>query len=84
MRFLGRSGLNKLEDFSEEQVIDIAEGALTNSQINLIICDGDVCGFLSKMVKEYKDALQNDTLTDLIDELEKCEQVDDSDNDLPF
>ncbi|MDP2896836.1 MAG: hypothetical protein Q8Q12_09805, partial [bacterium] len=75
--------LAKFEDFSESQANEMAEAALTNTQINWIIRDPDVFAFLSKLAKDYRNRIQEETLLALLEKLSKRELGGD-DHDLPL
>lgn len=76
--------LTKHEGFSESQVNDIVDAALTNNQVNWIIGDSDVLEFISKIAFEYKDKITEDLLEELKKELAAHEAKEDNDDDLQF
>lgn len=76
--------LTKYEGFSESQVNEIVDAALTNNQVNWIIGDSDVLEFISKIAFEYKDKITEDLLEELKKELAAHEAKEENDDDFQF
>lgn len=76
--------LSKLENFSQSQVSEMLDAAIHNNQIAWILGDQDVYEFVSKLVTEYKDKIEEETLTRIQDALKKHEPEEDEEDDFPF
>lgn len=72
------------ENFSQSQVSEIVDAALTNSQVNWILGDHDIFEFMTKFATEYKDKIEKDSYEQLIKRLKKHEPDADEDDDFPF
>ncbi|TVO60193.1 hypothetical protein [Spiribacter vilamensis] len=71
------------ENFSQSQVSEIVDAALTNNQVSWILGDQDVFEFMIKFVAEYKDKIKEDAYDQLIQRLENHELEEDEDDDFP-
>jgi hypothetical protein len=76
--------LSRFENFSQSQVSEIIDAALTNSQVRWILGDQDVFGFMTKFAEEYKDKIEEETYGQFMDILKKHEPEEDEDGDFPF
>lgn len=72
------------ENFSQSQVSEIVDAALTNSQVNWILGDQDVFDFMNKFAAEYKDSIERESYENLIESLKEHEPDEDDDDDFPF
>lgn len=76
--------LTGFESFSQSQVSEIVDAALTNSQVNWILGDQDVFEFMTKFAVEYKNKIEEESYEKLIKLLEKYEPDKGEDDDFPF
>lgn len=72
------------ENFSQSQVSEIADAALTNSQVSWILGDHDVFEFMTKFAAEYKDKIEKESCEQLINSLKEHELDEDEDDGFPF
>lgn len=72
------------ENFSQSQVREIVDAALTNSQVGWILGDHDVLEFMTKFAAEYKDKIEEDSYTQLIKSLKMHDIDEGEDDDFPF
>lgn len=63
--------LSRFENFSQSQVSEIVDAALTNNQVNWILGDDDVFEFITKFATMYKNKIDEDAYQRLIGELKK-------------
>ncbi|MFD1698833.1 PIN domain-containing protein [Halopseudomonas phragmitis] len=71
------SKLSKYAEFNKSQANELAQVAISNSQINWIICDSDVYEFYSNLIESHGAHLENELLEQLKEELSDCEPSDD-------
>lgn len=76
--------LSGFENFSQSQVSEIIDAALTNNQVNWILGDNDVFEFITKFADEYRNKIDEEVYQRLIEELKKHKPAEDEDDDLPF
>lgn len=61
--------LLNFDDYSASHVRQIVRAALSNQQVNWIIGDSDVFGFLANLVNNYRDKIPEESLADLEEEM---------------
>jgi hypothetical protein len=76
--------LSSFENFSQLQVSEIVDAALTNSQVSWILGDQDVYEFMTKFAAEYKDKMDEDGYGNLMESLKELAPKEDEDDGLPF
>lgn len=76
--------LSGFENFSQPQVSEIVDAALTNNQVKWILGDTDVFEFMTKFAADYKDKIDEGQYQQLIDALKKHEPAEDEGGDFPF
>lgn len=76
--------LSGFENFSQSQVSEIVDAALTNNQVNWILGDNDVFEFMTKLAAEYKNKIDEEVFQQMIEALKKHEPAKDEDDDIPF
>lgn len=76
--------LSGFENFSQLQVGEIVNVALTNSQVNWILGDPDVYEFMVKLAAEYKDKMEEGAYGNLMESLKEHEPEEEEGDDLPF
>ncbi|MCU7919785.1 MAG: DUF4935 domain-containing protein [Candidatus Thiodiazotropha sp. (ex Epidulcina cf. delphinae)] len=70
---LAIANLSSYLEYTQAQVSEIVVAALTNSQINWIICDSDVQRFFSALVESHGELMKEDDREEIISELQRCE-----------
>jgi predicted nucleic acid-binding protein len=70
------SKINKYLEFSKSQASEIAQVALSNNQINWIICDADVFDFYSIFLQNHSSSLEPEIRQQLANELAACKKED--------
>jgi len=70
--------LSKYAEFNKFQSNELAQVAITNSQINWIICDADVYEFYKSLIENHGKDIDNDLLENLKKEVSACEPEDDA------
>lgn len=65
------AALNRIPGFSDEQVVAIVKGALSNSQVRWILRDSDVYGFFQRLIREYGDVIGEAEVKQLREEMAK-------------
>lgn len=70
------SKISKYLEFSKSQASEIAQVALSNSQVNWIICDPDVFDFYSVFLQNHSAALEPEIREGLLRELTACKKAD--------
>jgi hypothetical protein len=76
--------LGGFENFSQSQVSEIVDAALTNSQVSWILGDQDVFEFMTKFAAEYKGKIEEEAYEQLMKSLKEHEPEEDEDDDFPF
>ena len=76
--------LGGFENFSQSQVSEIVDSALTNNQVSWILGDQDVFEFMTKFAAEYKDKIEEEAYEQLMQSLKEHEPEEDEDDDFPF
>lgn len=76
--------LSGFENFSQSQVCEIVDAALTNNQVNWILGDNDVFEFMTKLATEYKNKIDEEAYQQLIEALKKHEPAKDEEDKFPF
>jgi len=72
------------ENFSQSQVGEIVDAALTNNQVRWILGDQDVFELMKKFAAEYKDKIEEGTYEQLIQSLSEHEPEEDEDDSFPL
>ncbi len=70
------SKINKYLEFSKSQASEIAQVALSNSQVSWIICDPDVFEFYTTFLQNHSAALEPEIRDELQKELTACKKTD--------
>ncbi len=66
------SKLEKYAEFNKAQLNELVQVGLTNSQVNMILCDHDVFDFYSGLLKNHSDLIDEEIRNEMIEELNEC------------
>jgi predicted nucleic acid-binding protein len=68
--------LSKYSEFNKSQVNEIVQIAISNNQVNWIICDQDVYEFYSALIDNHDQLLDEELKAQITDELKACNPED--------
>lgn len=64
--------LSSYTEFTQAQVSELVEPALTNNQINWVICDSDVKRFFRELLNTHRDLMKEEEREQLENKLQAC------------
>jgi len=65
--------LSKYAEFNASQINEIIDAVLSNNQISWIVCDADVFDFVTNIVDNHKEKIDESNLEEIKRVLERCE-----------
>ncbi len=68
--------LSKYSEFNKSQVNEIVQIAISNNQVNWIICDQDVYEFYSALIDNHDQLIDEELKAQITDELKACNPED--------
>lgn len=69
--------LSKYSEFNKSQVNEIVQIAISNTQVNWIICDQDIYEFYSALIDNHDQLIDEELKVQITDELKACNSEDD-------